>query len=108
MLPLCLVGPLQGELEAESLWTGGSIKPRDGNSRLGNLPGRIKRMKVSSVLAETRVPIGPPARSIASEVALQGADLARAGGLASQRITQPLFRTVFKVRPSFSENWGIG
>lgn len=72
-----IVSELEGELDFEALWKGVPISMRDPKTRAGRELGPREHEKVMMVAAETGVPVAPPPRWLASEAALEGAELAR-------------------------------
>ncbi|MGH7987176.1 MAG: DsbA family oxidoreductase [Candidatus Binataceae bacterium] len=72
-----IVSALETELGFTALWKGVPIRLRNQHSRPGNALGAIEREKILTVIAETGITVAPPAHWIDSDLALQGAELAR-------------------------------
>jgi predicted DsbA family dithiol-disulfide isomerase len=75
-----IVRELEPELGFEALWKGVPIVLRDQRAKAGRSLGPQERNKVLMVVAETGIPVTPPAQWIDSTDALEGAELAREAG----------------------------
>ncbi len=72
-----IVSELEGELGFEALWKGVPISMRDPRVKAGRELGPGDHEKIMMVAKETGVPVAAPPRWLASEAALEGAELAR-------------------------------
>jgi predicted DsbA family dithiol-disulfide isomerase len=97
-----IVRDLEAELEFLPLWKGVPIRLRDGRARPGNPLGAIERMKVMTALAETGVAVQPLEQWIDSSLALEGAELAREGGVLPL-YHERVFRALFEDRADISQ-----
>lgn len=96
-----IVSELEQELDFEALWKGVPISMRNVGAKAGREFRPRDYEKVQMVAAETGVPVSPPKRWLASESALEGAELAR-----EARVFPTYHAAVF--RAAFEEQEDIG
>ncbi len=96
-----IVSDLERELDFEALWKGVPISMRDPKTRAGRELGPREHEKVMMVATETGVAVVPPPRWLASEDALEGAEIARDAGVFAA-----YHRTVFEA--AFEQRADIG
>lgn len=96
-----IVGELESELDFEALWKGVPISMRDPKTKAGRELGAREHGKATRVALETGVPVVPPPRWLASEAALEGAELAR-----EARVFAAYHAAVFQA--AFEERLNIG
>ena len=92
-----IVRELEPELGFEALWKGIPISLRDYRAKAGREFGERERQKVIMVVAETGVPVVPPARWLDSVAAIEGAELAREAAVF-RAYHDAVFRAAFEER----------
>jgi len=92
-----IVRELEPELGFEALWKGIPISLRDYRTKAGRELGAIERQKVLTVIAETGIPVAPPAQWLDSVAALEGAELAREAAVF-RLYHEAVFRAAFEQR----------